>query len=407
MGASVLAYMMGAKTRLVGIFMAMLFAAVLLFGTTLIVFVPKLLLGGLLIYLGFSMMERWLYGGLSAMGREDYAIVVLIVVVVAVFGYLQGIAIGMLAAIVTFVFHYSRINVIKHTFSGAGYQSKVDRPVFHRRHLISTGDQLTIYVLEGALFFGTANNLLNQIKQRVDDTERRQPKFLILNFHMVKRLDSSVVMAFNKLRLLAQHGGFVLVFTGLNQQTERIFQHNRFSLEDTDTFRNISEPDEAVEWCEDQTLKEERITREILPQSLKGQLEMMFPNLVDYEGMVQYLKKQHFEAGDYLARQGDPSDSIYFIEQGSVSVQLEVEGGTTTRLRKLGAGTLIGEIALYSHRSRSASVIAETTATVYSLSNEDLQRMETEQPNVAAAFHKFIAHLLAERLADNTTSLSV
>jgi SulP family sulfate permease len=262
-------------------------------------------------------------------------------------------------------------------------------------------------MLEGVLFFGTANNLLNQINQRVDDSERSRLKFLVLDFHMVKSLDSSVVMAFNKLRLLAQHDDFVLVFTGLSQQTERIFQRNRFNLQDADAFRNFPDPDEAVEWCEDQMLKEERITRKILPQSLKGQLEMMFPNLVDYEGMVQYLKKQHFEAGEYLARQGDPSDSIYFIEQGSVSVQLEVEGGTTTRLRKLGAGTLIGEIALYSQRSRSASVIAETTATVYSLSHEDLQRMETEQPNAAAAFHKFIAHLLAERLADTTSSLSV
>ena len=71
----------------------------------------------------------------------------------------------------------------------------------------------------------------------------------------------------------------------------------------------------------------------------------------------------------------------------------------------MGAGTTVGELGLYVGRPASASVVTDRPSTVYYLSAHNLKRMEETEPEIAAAFHKFIAGLLGERLADTTSAL--
>ena len=54
---------------------------------------------------------------------------------------------------------------------------------------------------------------------------------------------------------------------------------------------------------------------------------------------------------------------------------------------------------------RTASVVAEDDCTVYRLGASALARMEREDTDLAAAFHKFIARRLANRLANTTEVL--
>jgi SulP family sulfate permease len=70
------------------------------------------------------------------------------------------------------------------------------------------------------------------------------------------------------------------------------------------------------------------------------------------------------------------------------------------RLRKMGAGTFIGEIGLYLQVPRTAFVIAATPCVLYSLSQEALDRLKREQPELGASFHHFMVGILAERLSD-------
>jgi SulP family sulfate permease len=103
-------------------------------------------------------------------------------------------------------------------------------------------------------------------------------------------------------------------------------------------------------------------------------------------------------------RQGDETDALYFIESGKVAVELELGEDEPVRLRSIGPGT-VGEIGLYIGLPRTASVVAEDQGTVHRLSAAALARMERDDPDLAAAFHKFIARRLANRLADTTEVL--
>ncbi len=115
--------------------------------------------------------------------------------------------------------------------------------------------------------------------------------------------------------------------------------------------------------------------------------------------MMKYLKREEFEEGSYLLRQGNPPVGLYFIESGQVTAQLEETDGQIVRLRKMGAGTVVGEMGVYLGIPATASVVTNQKCVVLFLSLENLRRMEEMDPAIAAIFHKFIARVLGDRLA--------
>ena len=100
-----------------------------------------------------------------------------------------------------------------------------------------------------------------------------------------------------------------------------------------------------------------------------------------------------------LIKRGEAGDALYFVERGEVSVMVPLENGQRKRLRTLGPGSLVGEMALYSGQPRSADVVAETSCRAYRLSAERFARLEREDPAVVIQFHSFVVKLLAKRLS--------
>ncbi|MGE5073999.1 MAG: cyclic nucleotide-binding domain-containing protein, partial [Anaerolineae bacterium] len=96
---------------------------------------------------------------------------------------------------------------------------------------------------------------------------------------------------------------------------------------------------------------------------------------------------------------------MYFVESGMVDVQIQTEDGQLVRLRSIRGGATVGEIGLYLGAVRTASVVASRPSAVYRLSADSLKMMGTEDPEVAALLHEWIARLLAERLSENNKTI--
>jgi SulP family sulfate permease len=120
---------------------------------------------------------------------------------------------------------------------------------------------------------------------------------------------------------------------------------------------------------------------------------------------MKYLRREEVSAGAMLARQGDSSTEMFFVAAGLVSIQLALKDGEVVRLRTARPGAIVGEVSTYLGIPRSAHIVAEAPSTVYCLSADNLRRMQLEMPELAASFHRFIVHLLANRLADTTEAL--
>lgn len=394
---STLSFRTGARGRLTGLVAGALCAGVLLAGAPLLAFFPRPILGGLLFFLGLGFLVEWLVEGWSKLPRADYAVVLLILAVIGAAGFLVGVAVGLGAAIVLFVLNYSRISVVRTALSGAEMRSNVERVAYHRRVLEELGQHIYILKLQGFLFFGTANALLEQIRARVTDPTAPQVLYLLLDFRRVTGLDTSAVISFVKVRQLAEAQGITLVLADLSDEARGRFE--RGGLDGGEGLRFVPDLDHGLEWCENQLLDYRRITRVNLPLTLSAQLSDAGLARESAHRLIPFLEKVQFQGGDYLFHQGDEADAMYFVERGGVTVYLELEGGHRVRLHSLEGGTVVGESGLYLGTQQNASAVADYQTVAYRLTRAALLTMKEQEPELAAAFYEFMTRQTCERLA--------
>jgi len=398
-GLSALNHKMGAISRLPGLFQALLCGVTLLVGATVLSLLPKVVLGGMLLFLGLSFLFDWVFRTWSKFPKIDYFIILLILVVIATVGFLEGVAVGIGAAVIMFVVNYSYINVVKHEFSGTTFRSRVNRSSRQRRILQQRGDQLYILQLQGFIFFGTANKLRNHVDRRIREPNLPPVRFVLLDFCEVTGLDSTAMICFAKLRQLAESQDITLIITSPSAQIRRQLETESLGEGKDGNVRVFSDLDHGLEWCETHLLcaagaepGEEALT-------LQEQLKEILNRPIDLANLLDYLERQEVEAGHYLIRQGDPPDNLYFIESGQVTARLEIPGCEAMRLETMRGGRVVGEIGFYLGQARTAAVVADEPSVIYRLSSSALRDMEKRDPEVASVFHQIIAHLLAERAA--------
>ncbi|MEX0900229.1 MAG: SulP family inorganic anion transporter [Gammaproteobacteria bacterium] len=395
MGDSLLAHAMGAPYRATGVLAGVFVAAGLFGGFSALAYFPRPVLGGLLLYLGLSLLREWIVDGYRKLPKGDWLVVLLILGVSGWFGFLAGIGVGVVAGMILFTVNYSGVDVAKHELSAASLHSRVDRPPGERAYLDRNGDSVHVLMLQGFVFFGTANKVLDRIAMRVADVSQPALTHLCLDFQRVTGTDTSAVITFRKLDQLAETQGFEIVLTGLPDDARVLFEDSGLELDENPRVTLERDLDHGLEYCERALLRDREgadLASAVLPPSLGPEV------------LERYAEICVFSPGDYLIEQGAPSDDMFMILKGRVTVKLDGMA-SGERLRTYGPGTLVGEMAMYLGGRRSASVVAETSARAMKLTLAGIRRMTTEEPQLAAELHRTIAAALAGRLAKNNELL--
>jgi sulfate permease, SulP family len=208
------------------------------------------------------------------------------------------------------------------------------------------------------------------------------------------------------MKKLAESQLVTLVLTELPPNILRQLERGRCIDEESKpnkASRAFKDLDHGLEWCESQLLITNTMMRP-KPVNLARELEQSFPaDTVPL--LMSYLERVEAAAEYELFRQGEMSDDMYLIESGEATAWLELDNGGRRRLRTMGSGTVVGESGMYLKSKRSATVLTNGPSILYRLSNESLDRMTHEAPHVAAAFHQFVARLLAERMVHATKAV--
>ena len=388
---STLAERLGAGNRLTGLVAGGVCGLTLLLGGSALGFVPTIVLGALLIYLGLSFLWEWVIKAYSRLPRIDYLIVLVILIIIAVAGFLPGIIVGIAATIVLFVVSYSRTSIVKHELSGSTFKSRVTRNAEDLALLEVIGNQAYFLQLQGFIFFGTANGLLEKVRDHVRQTPTR---YVVIDFRQVIGLDSTALLSFSKMRQLSRDGSFTLVFAGLSSRLQRQFDHSDL-VEEANVLRYAQDIDHAAEWCEEQicAVHSAALANRTLTDYLLG----IVPGPAT-ERLLGYMERQEVTAGNYIIHQGDNSTQLFFVESGRLTAQLEPPGASPVRLETMQGGRAVGELGFYLGTRRSASVVADRDSVLYSLSQVMLTQVEADDPEAAYAFHRIIIHLLGERV---------
>ncbi len=398
----------GGKDRLTGFVYSALVLAAILAGAEFIEFVPTFLLGGLLIYVGLEFLIDWLWKARDELPLSDYVVVVLILIVIIFSDILQGVTFGFFVAIILFVVNYSQLSVIKIETNGSDHASNVDRDLETRELLNQEGKRVLILILQGFIFFGTADKLISAIRNRIIDVEGSHFDYLVLDFHHVSQLDTSAIVTFSKLAQLSDRIGFHVVISGADEKSiKQLVKHEFFTFGDQQWERNYKQHlDMAMDWCERHILTDLNRDGEQKDLALEDVLGRIAYSEADIEHLSTFFEVEQREAGEYLFREGDKGESLYFVGSGVVVVVLKLPRQQENILRKYTAGAILGEMAIYTGEKRTASVRTETSAVLFRLDKDKLDAMGKRFPASTAALNTYIVRVLAERLHRANRNLS-
>ena len=102
-----------------------------------------------------------------------------------------------------------------------------------------------------------------------------------------------------------------------------------------------------------------------------------------------------YQPKEVIFFQGDPSDSVMYIEHGSVRLTVLASNGKEATIGLLGTGAFLGEEALAGRTERQETATAMTEATVLDVATaEMIQRLGTQH----ALSERFIAHMVARNI---------
>jgi SulP family sulfate permease len=218
---------------------------------------------------------------------------------------------------------------------------------------------------------------------------------IILDFSAVTGIDSSAGSGFVKIRELLHSQDIRLSVVGLSAPVSRI-------MEEADAFdrrmlRHAS-LDEALEDGENLVLA----TLGLKPSEHRPLLDWFTDALGSTDHareLIDALEPAQHADERYLCRQGDPTDTLLFVESGRVSVIVERPGYAAIRHRVFGANTVMGEVGFFLDAPRSASLRIDDHAAVWALRRLSYQRLSEKRPQLAAALLTYTVRVQSERLA--------
>ncbi|MFZ4406332.1 MAG: cyclic nucleotide-binding domain-containing protein [Paracraurococcus sp.] len=322
----------------------------------------------------------------------DLPLLVLAVAGVTIgFGSLLGLLAGLLLSCGHFIAVYGRASPLRARYDGTAAEGNRARPAEDSEALRATGTARLVMHLQGFLFFGTANRLLELVRAELAGPEQRT--HLLLDFQEVVGLDSSAGMAFTRMLRVAPAQRVTLVLSGLSAATLR----NLGPLATDPSVRLLSRLQDGIEWMEEDALA--ALPPRAPPPAFATRLAGLM-GAADAARFLAALPVEEAPPGTVLMVQDEASDDVVLLEAGLVTIGIRLPGGHAIELRVDGPGVLIGELGFLLGTPRTATVTTQTACRLRRMDRAGLARLERESPDLGIWFHRLLGQLLAGRIQD-------
>ena len=390
--ASLRSKLFRATTRLTGVIAACVIGVALLLGDGMLEFIPTAFVGGMLIFAGLGMLDQGLVRTRKRLPGSEYAIILLIFVVIIFFGLLEGVGIGAVATLLFFAVRLSRVNPIASHYTARERRSNKTRSIPDRAILQAQGDRGHAYRLQGYIFFGSIGVLADRLRDSLDGSSR--PSCLMIDFTEVSGFDYSAVSVMARFVQKAQTAGVRLVLSGLSEKLRISLQRNIAPS----VFANLRlEPnaDLGLERCEEIIIAGWREDagkiaqrRDSLLEHTVDDLDRYLEQQVRFEDLIEALQpwliSRRYAAGDVLAGPDAPREGLQLLVSGQASVQ-DSEG---LRLRQCSPGDAIWPAA-----DTKTTVVAEKSCTAMLLTPGARRWLEEHEQGLTIELYRY---LLAE-----------
>lgn len=346
-------------------------------------YLPKIILAGVPMCLGLILLVDLVYKSRFRLPLIDYLLVLTIMLITLFFGFIYATLFGIVASALIFLVNYSLTDIVKYTLEGNAFLSPVERSLAEEEILAIQNEHIFILKLQGYIFFGSAYNLLTKIKTRLNETQKPKVKYLIIDFALVNGIDSSAVFCLSKIFNMSQKSPITVLICHTDEKQKHMLMDGE-SKEKNHVFKYFKSLDYAVEWCEEQFLKESTVAKKTCS---RDHLTLF----------LQECEKAEFKKGEYIIEAGSSSNKFYYLISGKATAQIENESHFI-RLKTLMPGTFVGELGFLTGVPRTTYVIAEEDSTLYLITPERLSEIESKNPKLLANFYREISVVLSERV---------
>jgi SulP family sulfate permease len=386
LGGTIMARQLGSRTPIAAGVVLVMCVGVGVFGAGLIALLPRAVAGGVLLTVGLSMLRGWVRQVRLQLNRFEGALSAMILGSIIAFGVLAGIGVGLLAAVVGFVFSYSRVEPVRRVHRLGTSRSVVDRPRADRLVLDAHGDSMFAFELVGYLFFGSIRKVTDLISPLVASGELR---YLVLDFSAVRGLDASVVSGLQSIQRRTAEAGVEMIWSGLTDDFATELRRGGADLSE----QRHADLDHAFEYVEDAVLRwaaEHGDSDELVPE---------MGDLILLELLQDRCETIELEPGEHLMEVGAPCEEMFLVKTGTLTAWGVGTDERRTRFRRVGAGSVIGEVAFVAGGVRTATVSADGPATVLRLGVDVYERLCVDDTGLALQVQAELSKRIAERLS--------
>jgi sulfate permease, SulP family len=391
--------------------LVILFVAVFL--GPVIAILPRVVIAATLLVVAVQLVDRWsprllrdLVGRTIADWKVpafDLLVVALVTTVTIALNLVVAVGVGVAIAVASLL-RMSR-SVVRRSYRGDVARSKRMRDSELTELLSREGRRIVVFELEGALFFGTAEELAVSIEASVRDSVA----VVILDLRRVNDIDSTGARILLQIqdglrregkRLLLSHADdHPAVSTALQAMRVSAAVGPATMFHDTDA---------ALEHAEDLMITAHRADAVAAAELPVDRLPLLDGLTTEQRARFgALLVRRVYRAGEVVVQEGEEDHSLLLIAGGTASVKIKRAGHERyRRLATFSPGTVFGEVALLDRQPRSARVTADENLVCYVLSAEAFDALTMDDPPIAIHLLSNLGRELSRRLRRATAMVS-
>ena len=400
MGASMINIASGGTTRLSGLMAGVFSFVAYLILSPVIAWVPVAALAGILMVVGFRMIDRHsLAFFFTPETRLDFLVIVA-VIAVALFGDLiVASGIGMALSILLFTREQTRSSVIRSRVEGSQIFSRRARAKEYLERLGENGNDVVVFELQGSLFFGTASQLYAAL-----EPETATRRYVILSMRRVQSLDVTATHVLEQIKDRLERNGAYLVFCDIPKGLPSGLKMKHF-LKATGVVRPTSKAfafhrlEEALEWVEAREL--DSVSPEPVDPPALAPRDMPIFRGQSAEAMAALeaaMTLRTIKAGHKLFKFGAPGGEMFLIHRGLIKVTQPLHKKEDYHLATCGPGEILGAVGFLDSGGHASDGLALTDTEVYVLSHDRFEDLAARYGSLSFAVMQCVASGLAHRL---------
>jgi len=376
-GATLINLQSGGR-RWSGVLSGLFFILLILFFGFLGEYLPISVLAGVIIYVGFKMINfnliNWI---IYSKSRVDGLIALSVFIITISFDLVSAVGMGIFISMLMYFRMQIKAPIIHAMRDGKHKHSLSVRSDDEKNLLQEHGAKIVMLELRGNIFFATADKLLE-----LSEAYIKKDQILIFNFLRVQFIDiSGLILILQIASRMKKSGGELIlchmhrelgIGKKINKALEKIDKQNSIKI------RIFIDSDSSFEYAENRLLKSYGLTHNDGTSFIQLEANTLCRNMSQQSLFtIKELAQQHeIKKNELLFSQDSDADSLFILLQGSIEVRLYTSKDEYKRFAKYTSGTYFGEIAFINPGKRIATAITNSDAILLELNHESVMALE-------------------------------